>query len=118
LAVRKQEMVSYAPVTSQHVAEGSMTVRELCAATATISDNAAANILLQPLGGPAAPTQFMRDIGDPVTRLDRMEVELNTNLPGDLRDTTRPARPQRCGKRSAGGVTARPLSGDRGGSYE
>jgi beta-lactamase class A len=55
-----------------------------------VSDNAAANILLQPLGGPAALTQFLRDIGDQVTRLDRMEVELNTNLPGDLRDTTAP----------------------------
>jgi beta-lactamase class A len=90
LAVREQDMVPYAPVTSQHIVEGSMTVRELCAAAATISDNAAANILLQPLGGPAALTQFMRDIGDPVTRLDCMEVELNTNLPGDLRDTTAP----------------------------
>lgn len=90
LPVREQDMVPYAPITSQHIAEGSMTVRDLCAAAMTVSDNAAANILLLPLGGPAALTQFLRDIGDPVTRLDRTEVELNTNLPGDLRDTTAP----------------------------
>jgi beta-lactamase class A len=90
LPVREQDMVPHAPITSQHVAEGSMTVRDLCAAAMTLSDNAAANILLLPLGGPAGLTQFLRDIGDQVTRLDRSEVELNTNLPGDLRDTTAP----------------------------
>ena len=91
LLVRKEDMVPHAPITSTHLAEGSMTVRDLCAAAVTVSDNAAANILLAPLGGPAALTQFLRDIGDSVTRLDRMEVALNTNLPGDPRDTTTPA---------------------------
>jgi beta-lactamase class A len=32
----------------------------------------------------------MHTIGDDVTRLDRREPELNTNLPGDPRDTTSP----------------------------
>jgi beta-lactamase class A len=54
-----------------------MCSRDLCAAAVMVSDNAAANILLQPLGGPAARTQFLRDIGDQVTRLDRTEVELS-----------------------------------------
>jgi beta-lactamase class A len=90
LPVRQEDMVPYAPITSQHVDEGSMSVRDLCAAAMTVSDNAAANILLAPLGGPAALTQFLREIGDQDTRLDRNEVELNTNLPGDPRDTTTP----------------------------
>ncbi|HKS57594.1 MAG TPA: class A beta-lactamase [Steroidobacteraceae bacterium] len=90
LPVRAADMVPYAPITSTHVAAGSMSVRDLCAAAVTLSDNAAANILLQPLGGPAALTQFLRDIGDPDTRLDRNEVELNANTPGDPRDTTTP----------------------------
>lgn len=90
LPVRPEDMVPYAPITSTHVAEGSMSVRDLCAAAVTVSDNAAANILLKPIGGPAALTQFMRGIGDRATRLDRTEVELNTNLPGDPRDTTTP----------------------------
>jgi beta-lactamase class A len=90
LPVRAEDMVPYAPITSKHVAAGSMSVRDLCAAAVMVSDNAAANILLAPLGGPAALTQFLREIGDAVTRLDRTEVELNTNLPGDPRDTTTP----------------------------
>jgi beta-lactamase class A len=90
LPVRAEDMVPYAPITSKHVAAGSMSVRDLCAAAVLVSDNAAANILLAPLGGPAALTQFLREIGDAVTRLDRTEVELNTNLPGDPRDTTTP----------------------------
>ena len=36
-------------------------------------------------------TAFIRRSGDRVTRLDRYEEELNTNLPGDARDTTTPA---------------------------
>lgn len=79
----------YAPVTSQHVA-GGMTVGELCAATIQYSDNAAANVLLTLLGGPAALTAFARTLGDSHFRLDRWEPELNTAIPGDLRDTTTP----------------------------
>jgi len=90
LPLRPADILPHAPVTSLHVAEGSMSVRDLCAAAVLVSDNAAANILLAPLGGPAALTQFLREIGDAVTRLDRTEVELNTNLPGDPRDTTTP----------------------------
>jgi beta-lactamase class A len=90
LALRPEDMVSHAPVTSAHLAEGSMSVRDLCAATVTVSDNPAANILLAAIDGPSGLTQFLRGIGDRVTRLDRTEVELNTNLPGDPRDTTTP----------------------------
>ncbi len=55
------------------------------------SDNAAANLLLRALGGPAAFTAWLRRQGDAVTRLDRWETALNENAPGDLRDTTSPA---------------------------
>lgn len=90
LPLRPEDMVSHAPVTSAHLAEGSMSVRDLCAATVTVSDNPAANILLAAIDGPSSLTHFLRGIGDRVTRLDRTEVELNTNLPGDPRDTTSP----------------------------
>jgi beta-lactamase class A len=90
LPLRPEDMIAHAPVTSAHLHEGSMSVRDLCAATVTVSDNPAANILLAASDGPAGLTQFMRSIGDRVTRLDRTELELNTNLPGDPRDTTTP----------------------------
>jgi beta-lactamase class A len=85
------DLLSYAPVTSKHVGEGGMTVGDLCAAAIQTSDNTAANLLLPLVGGPAGLTKFLRAQGDTVTRLDRIEPELNTNLPGDPRDTTTPA---------------------------
>jgi beta-lactamase class A len=78
------------PITQQH-AGGSITVRDLCAASLTRSDNTAANLLLATIGGPASITQFARFLDDTVTRLDRGETALNQALPGDPRDTTSPA---------------------------
>lgn len=86
----KEDLLSYAPVTRQHLREGAMTVEALCAAAIIHSDNTAANLLLQILGGPEALTAYVRSLGDTVTRLDRNEPTLNSNLPGDVRDTTSP----------------------------
>ncbi len=89
LAYAKRDLVSYSPITEQHVGTG-MRVADLCEATVQVSDNTAANVLMKRLGGPAAVTAFARSIGDETFRLDRWETELNTALPGDLRDTTTP----------------------------
>ncbi|WP_378740670.1 class A beta-lactamase [Nocardia brasiliensis] len=86
----RTELVEFSPVTEKHVDTG-MTVAELCHATITISDNTAGNQILKLLGGPAGFTAFLRSIGDDVSRLDRWETELNTAIPGDVRDTTTPA---------------------------
>lgn len=80
----------YAPVTRQHVGAPGMSVAELCDAAVTMSDNTAANVLLDTIGGPPGFTAFMRGLGDTVTRLDRTEPTLNTATPGDPRDTTTP----------------------------
>ena len=42
------------------------------------------------IGGPEGVTNFARDLGDQVTRLDRQEPDLNSAIPGDDRDTTTP----------------------------
>jgi beta-lactamase class A len=78
------------PVTSKHVGSGGMTLAELCEATITVSDNAAANLILRSFGGPAALTQYTRTLGDTATRIDRLEPHLNEAAPGDPRDTTTP----------------------------
>ena len=67
-----------------------MTVEALCHAALTRSDNTAANLLLETIGGPAGITDFARALGDTVTRLDRIELSLNESLAGDPRDTTSP----------------------------
>ncbi|BBZ29389.1 beta-lactamase [Mycolicibacterium madagascariense] len=83
------DVLAYAPVTSQHVTDG-MTVAALCDAAITVSDNTAANLLVELLGGPPAVTAFARGIGDGVTRVDRLEPDLNVTTPGDPRDTSTP----------------------------
>jgi beta-lactamase class A len=81
----------YGPRTGlpENLANG-MTVKDLAEVAITYSDNCAANLLLKELGGPTAITRFSRSIGDPVTRLDRWEPELNTAEPGRVTDTTSP----------------------------
>jgi beta-lactamase class A len=84
------DLLEYAPVATQHIEEGEMTIEALAEAIITLSDNTAANLLLAKVGGPAGLTKFMRACGDPITRLDRDEPMLNSNLPDDPRDTTSP----------------------------
>ena len=85
----KTDLVAYSPVTEKHVADG-MTNAQLCAAAIQYSDNTAANLLLRQIGGPAGLTAYVRSLGDDVFRLDRWETELNSAIPGDVRDTTSP----------------------------
>jgi beta-lactamase class A len=92
LAISAEDVLPTSPDVEAKLKTGatSMSVRDLCAAIVVSSDNAAANILLKGIGGPSAFTTFMRSIGDEKTRLDRTELDLNANLPGDPRDTTTP----------------------------
>jgi beta-lactamase class A len=90
IAYAAADLLDYAPVAKTHVAEGGMSVGDLCAAAIDWSDNTAANLILHSIGGPAGFTQFARSLGDSVTRLDRIEPELNASIPGDERDTTSP----------------------------
>lgn len=86
----KSDLVTYSPITEQHADSREMSLFELCEATLTTSDNTAANLILQAIGGPEVVTEFARGIGDNVTRLDRWETELNQATPSDDRDTTTP----------------------------
>jgi beta-lactamase class A len=85
------QLLSYAPVTRAHVKEGGMTVEALCAAAIEMSDNTAANLLLETIGGPAKWTEFARSLGDSTSRLDHTEPELNVAIAGKDNDTTTPA---------------------------
>ncbi|MGQ9366488.1 class A beta-lactamase [Azospirillum sp. ST 5-10] len=85
------DLVTYSPVTKDHAGGDGMTLAALCEAAMTRSDNTAANLILKGLGGASAVTDFARSLGDTMTRLDRLETELNEAKPGDPRDTTTPA---------------------------
>ena len=89
--IEQRDLLSYAPVTSQHVGSG-MTVRALLDAMLRSSDNTAANLLVARVGGPSVVQQWLRGIGDQVTQVVRVEPDLNEATPGDERDTTTPAQ--------------------------
>ncbi|KUL21534.1 class A beta-lactamase [Streptomyces regalis] len=83
------DLVENSKETEKHLATG-MTVAELADVAIRFSDNTAGNLLLRELGGPTAVTRFARSLGDPVTRLDRWETELNSAEPWRTTDTTSP----------------------------
>jgi len=87
--ITKSSLVKWSPVTKKHIGE-KFTLKQACSAAMIMSDNTATNIVLTGIKGPKALTQFMRSIGDEVTRLDRVEPFLNEALDGDKRDTTTP----------------------------
>lgn len=87
----QDDLLDYAPITSRFVDTG-MTVRELLDAMLRFSDNTAANLLVERLGGTGAVQDWLRGIGDRTTSVDRLEPELNEATPGDRRDTTTPAQ--------------------------
>jgi beta-lactamase class A len=90
VSISKSDLVANSPTTASFVEAGTITLEQLCSAVTRVSDNTAANLLLLQIGGPAGYTRFARSLGDDVTRLDRTELDLNMNLPGDDRDTTSP----------------------------
>jgi len=90
VAYSEKDLIPFSPITKTHLAEGSMTIGALCAATIATSDNAAANLLEPKVGGLSGMQAFVRGLGDQVMRFDRLEPELNSNEPGDPRDTTSP----------------------------
>ncbi len=87
----RADLVPHAPVVEPALAKSELSVEALCKGTVEVSDNVAANLLLPLIGGPAGFTRFARAQGDAITRLDRIEPELNIVRGGDVRDTTTPA---------------------------
>lgn len=90
LTYAESDLLPWAPVTRQNLAKGGLRIAELAQAAQQFSDGTAANLLVRRLGGPAAVTARLREMGDAVTRLDRYEPDLGLVLSADLRDTTSP----------------------------
>ncbi|AVN35090.1 carbapenem-hydrolyzing class A beta-lactamase SME-4 [Serratia marcescens] len=85
-----RDLEYHSPITTKYKGSG-MTLGDMASAALQYSDNGATNIIMERfLGGPEGMTKFMRSIGDNEFRLDRWELELNTAIPGDKRDTSTP----------------------------
>ncbi|PAD22845.1 class A beta-lactamase [Terribacillus saccharophilus] len=83
------DLVNYNPITEKHVDSG-MTLKELSEASISYSDNTAANLIFEEIGGPDGFEDGLRKIGDQVTNSERIEPDLNNTQPGDTRDTSTP----------------------------
>jgi beta-lactamase class A len=83
------DLLPNSPVTERHVATG-MTLDALSAAAVRYSDNTAANLLLEQLGGPRGLDAILAGLGDRVTRMERVEPQLSEWDPRSTRDTTTP----------------------------
>ncbi|ATW51609.1 class A beta-lactamase [Streptomyces peucetius] len=83
------DLIAHSPVTAKHVGTG-MSLRDLCEAAVRYSDNTAANLLFDALGGPGGLDAVLEAMGDDVTRMERREPELSRWAPGETRDTTTP----------------------------
>ncbi|WP_432543557.1 class A beta-lactamase [Kineococcus sp. SYSU DK002] len=83
------ELVAHSPVTEQHTGSG-LPLREVAGASVTVSDNTAANVVLERLGGPAGFEADLRALGDGTTEVQNVEPEVNDIAPGDPEDTSTP----------------------------
>ncbi len=81
------DLVTYSPITEQHVETG-MSLHEISDASIRYSDNTAANLIFNEIGGPSGFKEALREIGDEATEPERMETELNDVKPGETRDTS------------------------------
>lgn len=85
----KEDLVDYSPITEKFVDKG-MTLKAIIHAAVAYSDNTAGNLLFDEIGGTKKFQEELRLIGDHTTISSRYETDLNSAVPGDLRDTTTP----------------------------
>jgi len=83
-----QDLIFTSPATKANLARGAMSISALCNAVLIESDNTAAILLMKSVGGPAGLTEFLRSLGDTITRSDRYEPD--SNRQSGVLDTTTP----------------------------
>ncbi|WP_082894810.1 class A beta-lactamase [Sulfitobacter geojensis] len=109
IKISGQDILHYAPVTKKNIGSA-LPISDLCFATLDQSDNTAANLLINLLGGPKGVMTYLDRINDAVTRLDRIEPSLNDFVAGDPRDTTSPAAMTATWQKMLTGDALRPTS--------
>ncbi|WP_260925091.1 class A beta-lactamase [Novosphingobium sp. 9] len=112
LSFGRADILGYSPVVEAHLAQGHLTIRALAEAVQTVSDNAAANVLMHRLGGPQAVTAFWRQIGDGVSRIDSYEPGVNVIPAGTQENSTTPRAMAQTVRRIVLGDVLHPASRD------
>ena len=91
LPLHETDRVAHAPAFDRLLPRGRATLSAMVQGIVVERDNPCANLLMRHCcGSPAGLTQWLREQGDSVTRLDRWELALNENRPGDPQDTSTP----------------------------
>ena len=90
VAINQNGLKILSPLVRDKLAIGKMQLIDLAMVIQLHSDNIAANALLVLIGGPKGYTNSIRELGDNITNIERIEPEMNTVLPGETRDTTSP----------------------------
>ena len=109
----KSDLMRHAPFAEKNLSKGSMTIEEMAQAAQEQSDNTATNLLLKRLGGPITLTSHLRRLGDPTTRLDHFEPEMNMVQPGEAHDTTTPVATARFLCQALTGSMLKPATRDK-----
>lgn len=86
-----KQVLPGSPVSRNFAGTEGMSLAALCEAAIADSDNTAANLLLEALGGIPAWNAYVRSLGDQLTHLDHPEPFLNKAQAGDKRNTTPPS---------------------------
>jgi len=84
----KKDLNHWHPITGQQVPKG-MSLEELAEAAISYSDNTAANLITNILGGPESVTHFAHSIGNKSFQVIHYEGELNSN-PNIQQDSSTP----------------------------
>ncbi|WP_432548837.1 class A beta-lactamase [Kineococcus sp. SYSU DK004] len=85
----EQDLVPHSPVTGQRTRDG-LPLRDVARAAVTVSDNTAANLLLERVGGPAGLEADLRALGDATTEVEDVEPAVNDVAPGQVANTSTP----------------------------
>lgn len=87
---KELDLGEWSPVTEKHVSEG-MTVKELCSAAISLSDNTAMNLLLKTIGSIQGINDFAHSIGNASFRQDNdWPAEAYSGGNGNVKDSSTP----------------------------
>ncbi len=104
----KNDLTNWAPITAKHVTDG-MTIKELCAAAISYSDNTAMNLLTTELGGLVEINSFARSIGNRHFKLNHTWPGESYSSPKSMIDVSTPtAMTENLRKLALGSVLANP----------
>lgn len=90
IAISADGLKPYSDIVEKALLKGKITIYDAIKSSQENSDNISANALLKILGGPQIFTQKLRETGDKITRLDRIEPKMNLVKRDDILDTSTP----------------------------